>query len=124
MNKKIIIIISLITILLIGGGIFLISKTQAPKITGLDDFAKCLTGKNVTMYGAAWCSHCQNTKRTFGSSFQYINYVECPQNAQLCLDKGVNGYPTWILGDGTKLEGEQSLTDLSEKTSCQLQISQ
>jgi hypothetical protein len=60
-----------------------------------DAFAKCLTEKGWTMYGAEWCGHCKDQKALFGDSFQYIKYVECPNNTQLCLDKGINGYPTW-----------------------------
>lgn len=110
----------LATLLILVGGIYLASRSSQPTITGLDDFAKCLTDKGTVMYGAAWCSHCQNTKRTFGESFQYIKYVECPVETQVCIEKQINGYPTWILGDGTKLEGEQSLDNLSKLTSCPL----
>ena len=41
-------------------------------------------------------------------------------NAKLCLEKGVNGYPTWIFPDGKKLEGEQGLQRLSEESGCSL----
>ncbi len=72
MNKTVIVSVALFCLLLVGGGIFLASRSSQPAITGLDDFAKCLSEKGVTMYGAAWCSHCQNTKKTFGQSFQYV----------------------------------------------------
>lgn len=85
-----------------------------------DTFAKCLAEKQVTMYGAAWCSHCQNEKKAFGASFKYVPYVECPDNPKVCLDKGVNGYPTWIFPDGKKLEGEQGLLNLSKESGCPL----
>jgi len=68
-----------------------------PLTKNKDDFAKCLTDKGWVMYGAVWCSHCKEQKALFGDSFQYIKYVECPDNEQLCLAKGVNGYPTWIV---------------------------
>jgi len=64
-----------------------------------DALAKCLTDKGVKMYGAYWCPHCQNQKKAFGDSFQYINYIECAdgQNGQtqICKDNGITGYPTW-----------------------------
>lgn len=120
MNKKILFSIILTSVILIGGGIWFVTKSQAPVYTGLDDFAKCLTEKKLVMYGAAWCSHCQNQKKLFGDSFQYVSYVECPDQPQICLDKEVNGYPTWITADGTKLEGEQKLTKLAEITGCSL----
>jgi hypothetical protein len=64
---------------------------------GKDSFAKCLTENGWSMYGAIWCAHCKSQKEMFGSSFQYIKYVECPDNVQFCLDKGVNAYPTWLV---------------------------
>ena len=84
------------------------------------DFAKCVAGKGLTMYGAAWCGHCANEKKAFGDSFKLINYVECPENIQLCTDKGINGYPTWIDGAGVKHEGEQGFVGLAKISGCEL----
>jgi len=120
MNKSVIIVFIIASLLLLGGGIVLATRSTAPVITGLDDFAKCLTSKNVVMYGAAWCSHCQREKKAFGVSFKYVSYFECPADPQKCLDKGVESYPTWILDDGTKLVGEQGIKKLSEATGCGL----
>ncbi len=86
----------------------------------LDAFARCVAGKGLTMYGAYWCSHCQNEKRAFGDSFKYISYVECADNPKVCTDKGVTGFPTWIFPDGRKLEGEQGLEGLAKATGCVL----
>ena len=68
-----------------------------PTNKNFDEFAKCLTQKGAVMYGAVWCPHCIEQKAAFGDSFKYINYVECPDNTQLCIDKGISGYPTWII---------------------------
>ncbi len=86
----------------------------------MDIFAKCLTGQDLTMYGAVWCSHCLNEKKAFGESFKYVQYVECPDNVELCTAKGINGYPTWIDGAGNKHEGEQGLVSLAKITGCEL----
>lgn len=86
----------------------------------LDVFAQCLVDKQITMYGAQWCPHCQNEKRAFGSSFKYVPYVECPDDPQKCLAVGINGYPTWIFPGGKKLEGEQGLNKLSQESGCAL----
>lgn len=89
-------------------------------------FGKCLTEKGATMYGAYWCPHCANQKKMFGiQGFLGVKYVECdprgenPQT-QLCLDKKINGYPTWDFADGSRLEGEVRLSELAEKTGCAL----
>lgn len=84
-----------------------------------DDFAKCLTEKNATMYGAEWCQSCKEQKMLFGKSFKYVNYVECPQNPGLCKEKGIERYPTWII-NGAKYLGVRSIETLSSFTGCSL----
>ena len=75
--------------------------SSCPLTADKDSFAKCLTVKGFSMYGAEWCPHCKDQKALFGDSFKYINYVECPQNTNLCLAKGIQGYPTWIIETAT-----------------------
>ena len=64
------------------------------------------------MYGAYWCSHCNNQKQVLGrEAMKIIGYIECDKeglNSQndLCMDKKVPGYPTWII-DGQKYPGKQ-----------------
>ena len=95
--------------------------TRTPKESkNYDQFAQCLAEKKLTMYGAYWCSHCQNEKKAFGDSFKYVPYIECTQQTKLCLDKGIEGYPTWII-NGVKVPGEQKLETLSRITGCNLE---
>jgi len=97
------------------------TSTATSTIVGkFDDFAKCLTNKGAIMYGAIWCENCKIQKELFGSSFQYIKYIECPDNTKLCLDKGIEGYPTWIFTDGKKIEGRDTLEDLAKVSGCEL----
>ncbi len=85
-----------------------------------DEFAKCLASKNLTMYGAVWCSHCKAEKDRFEGSFKYVPYVECTESPDLCIERGIKGYPTWIDADGTAYQGEQGLDKLSEISGCGL----
>ena len=84
-----------------------------------DQFAQCLTEKGAKMYGTEWCSHCKNQKKTFGNSFQYIDYIDCDDRKQECLTAGVSGYPTWVV-DGNNYPGEQSLYRLASLSGCKL----
>ena len=96
---------------------------QSRKISGaeLDDFAQCLTDRGYMMYGAYWCSHCQNEKKGFGpSAWKRVNYIECTKEPKQCLDAGIKGYPTWLGPEGTRLEGEQGVGRLSEVSGCPL----
>lgn len=95
--------------------IFFPNQAVGEEVTRL---AQCLGEKQVTMYGAAWCPHCQNEKRLFGESFKYVPYVECPADPKRCQTMDINGYPTWVLPDGTKLVGEQGLEKISIASGC------
>jgi len=100
------------------------SEPQQAATTQYDDFAQCLDDSGATFYGAFWCPHCNDQKRMFENSAE-IPYVECStpnrQNqTQICIEKEITGYPTWILADGERLDGVQELETLSEKTGCEL----
>ena len=86
----------------------------------LDGFAQCLASKNIVMYGAYWCPHCQTEKKSFGKSFQYVPYVECTQEIAKCKAINIEGYPTWVFPDGKRLIGEQGLYKLSQESGCPL----
>ncbi|MDD5152918.1 MAG: hypothetical protein PHS95_02930 [Candidatus Pacebacteria bacterium] len=121
MNKKNI-IISIIVLLILGVLGIIALGLRGPSVppTKYADFAQCLASKKLTMYGAVWCTHCKAEKALFGESFKYVPYVECTEDANLCLAKGIEGYPTWIDANGVKYTGEQSLEKLSEISGCEL----
>lgn len=90
-----------------------------------NEFAECVSNSGAKMYGAYWCSHCAQQKKSFGNSFSKVNYVECslPNNAgqtQVCESAGIQSYPTWEFGDGTREEGILSLEKISQITGCSL----
>jgi hypothetical protein len=91
----------------------------------LDAFAKCIASKEAKMYGAYWCPHCADQKEMFGSSFQYVPYVECGvpgsrDEGPVCKDAGIKHFPTWQFADGERQEGTLSLQSLGTKTGCGL----
>ena len=79
---------------------------------------KCLTEKGATMYGAYWCGHCNNQKDMFGDDFQYVDYVECTEDAAACTSAGVRGYPTWVI-NGQLYPGEKPLANLAQLAGCE-----
>src|SRR3989338_1850732 len=98
---------------------FLISNAAKPG--ELDGFTQCLKDKGATFYGAFWCPHCQNQKALFGKSEKLLPYVECSLPAgngqtQVCIDRGIQSYPTWVFPDGTTTTGEVALQSLADKT--------
>ncbi|MEK7088879.1 MAG: thioredoxin domain-containing protein [Patescibacteria group bacterium] len=120
-NKNIFLLI--ISLLILGAiATVIIESVGKPPVvsTKYDAFAQCLASKKLTMYGAVWCSHCKTEKARFGDSFKYVPYIECTENPNLCLEKGIDGYPTWIDEKGKKYAGEQGLEKLSEISGCEL----
>ena len=110
--KKIMLFLILVIVLL---------SACTPKGPGKADvLAQCLTAKGVVMYGTEWCPHCKEQKASFGSSFQYINYVDCDKYKEACSNAGVEGIPAWTIDD--KLySGTQSLYKLAKLSGCSLQ---
>ncbi len=112
---------------LVAGIIFVRNNSDGSrisKVTAYDDFAQCLGEAGAKFYGTFWCPHCQSQKKLFDNSAK-LPYIECSTpNGQgqlpICAEVGITSYPTWIFADETKLEGEQTLSTLAEKTSCEL----
>ncbi|MCH7850268.1 MAG: hypothetical protein IH845_01345 [Nanoarchaeota archaeon] len=125
-NTKIIVSVFVVLILFVGG-FFLFSSGDNYSRESVDTFANCLTEKGAVMYGAFWCPHCAKTKKNFGSSFKFINYVECDprgdnEQSELCLSKEIEKYDTWEFTDGSRVIGEPSFEVLSEKTGCRIPV--
>jgi len=96
-QSKFIFLTVIIVLVVVGLG-FISDKAQGPG--KYDDFAKALTAGGAEFYGAFWCPHCQDQKKSFGTSKKYLPYIECSNPDQspnkVCLDKKVESYPTWI----------------------------
>lgn len=87
-----------------------------------DQVAQCINDSGAKFYGAWWCPHCQRQKAMFGKSGKKLPYVECQtqdqKQMQVCIDAKIEGYPTWVFPDGSRLSGEIPMSTLIEKTSC------
>lgn len=110
------------------GLIFLVFILWPSDQGNYDPLAQCLTEKGVVMYSSFRCGVCARTKAMLGSSFQYINEIEChPQGpnaqTQLCVEKNIEGTPTWAINDakGTEMKrntGFLSIEQLREFSGC------
>ncbi|HWO07081.1 MAG TPA: hypothetical protein VNM40_00685 [Candidatus Paceibacterota bacterium] len=112
-----------IGVLIVGG--FAVSAYMRTLPGEYDGLAQCLKDKGAVFYGAFWCPHCQTQKQMFGRSADLLPYVECSNpdgqsQTQVCIDKGVQQYPTWEFADGSRLTGEQEPAALAEKAGCAL----
>jgi thiol-disulfide isomerase/thioredoxin len=119
-NQILWVLLFVLVVLLSAVATFYLIGEAKPAYSNLDEFAKCLSDSGAVLYGASWCPHCLEEKNSFSKSFQYINYVECPDNIEICTSRGIMSYPSWIFGDGKKSEGRQGLERLSRETGCEL----
>jgi hypothetical protein len=89
-------------------------------------FAQALSASGTKMYGAFWCSHCNNQKNLFGDAKSELPYIECSNpdrtQTQAAIDAGISSYPTWVFSDGSRHIGELSFEALSEKSGVALPI--
>jgi glutaredoxin len=115
-------------VILIVGGLIVAKKygggPSAEANGPYDTFAQCLTDKGVTFYGAFWCPHCQAQKKVLQNS-KKLPYVECStpdgkSQTPICIEKNITGYPTWDFADGSRIDKEMTIDELSEKTECVL----
>ena len=107
--------------------VFLLSACSSGPEVDYGEFAKCLTIKDVKMYGTYWCGVCAEQKKLFGDSFKYVNYVECAvrgSSAQLatCRENRIESYPTWEFSGGNRSVGLLSLAEISSRSGCELPL--
>ena len=111
---------ALISLLILAALIFsytIYLRSQMPG--GYDDFAKCLAGKGVVVYGNDVCQYTARELNFFGSSMRYLNYRKCAENKELCDAKGVKITPTWEI-NGKMYEGIQGLQKLAGLSGCKI----
>ena len=95
---------------------------EAPKITSRSSPRAMKVGKrlealNAKMYGAFWCSHCNNQKQELGVEVaKQFEYIECDKDGantqyKLCRSTKITGYPTWEI-KGELYPGEKDLGEL------------
>lgn len=84
--------------------------------------AKHLRSVGAKMYGAFWCSHCQDQKQMFGrEAAKLLDYVECFPDGlkrgtymvKACQEAKLEAFPTWFI-NGEFLSGEKKLSELAE----------
>lgn len=92
-----------------------VAVNAAPDAAALADHLKA---SKVVYYGSWRCSACQYQGRLFGDAVNRLPYVECakpeefPIQAAACQTAEIRAYPTWILPNGDRRVGVQSLEEL------------
>ena len=90
---------------------------DSPQALELSQHLKAMGAK---FYGAWTCPACFKQMNLFGKQAgAEVTYVECrkpkqlPEQAEACNAAEIRAYPTWVLPDGRRKVGVQSLEALS-----------
>lgn len=128
MDKRVKVLISLGILVMIALVLYLasyaITKYTGYSITGKAVYskeekiqiAKCLSEKGVVLYCSSLSLNCIMQKKSLGEAFEYVNYVECTDNPDQCIDLSL---PAWKVGDEFYY-GIRDLSKLAESTGCQV----
>ena len=118
-----VVVIGVIVVVLALGAFGLSRLTKTDNANFEPDYiklAKCLTENGVTMYGSKTCPHCSTQKEAFGKAFEYINYVECTEQREVCSAHEIQYLPTWEFADGNKMPGKIELAELGLIAGCEI----
>jgi len=77
----------------------------------------CLQAKGIKMYGTSWCPYCKEEKSVLGWHKNYVEFIDCDQSKDVCVEKHISGYPTILLDDGTQLFPD-TLSNMARFTAC------
>jgi len=105
-----------------GDTVYISARVQRGSTDQAVALAAHLRKTGAVMYGAFWCPHCRQQKEIFGrEAWASVNYVECAAqgagaDVALCRKKKVDGYPTWVLGNGKTVGGEAPLGEIASKS--------
>lgn len=105
-----------------GGSIENLIPEEAPKVTRKSSARAIAVGLRLQaldakMFGAFWCSHCNNQKQELGvQTVGLYKYIECDKDGantdfKLCREKKIAGYPTWEI-NGNFYPGEKDIGEL------------
>jgi glutaredoxin len=118
-------IVIVVLIVMVGIPIYMANKENDDLDNNLQSLTSCMLSKDVKMYGAWWCPHCNNQKTAFGKYWDVIKdkvYIECAKDdrsqTQECADAKILGYPTWRFNGQDIGGGEIDFGTLAQKIGC------
>ena len=119
---KVLISVSILVVLLI---VFYFTTGFISKVTGLsisqdkDTFEECLKQKDITLFINSENSAESLKEIELFSYLKHIEIMNCLRNKDICLSKGVDFFPSWII-NGKLIKNDISISELSESSGCEL----
>jgi large repetitive protein len=96
------------------------SRPEGEAANDLVAFAKALTQAKVKLYGAAWDADTTLQKSAFEEGSDFLDFVDITNPDRtpndIAANLGITSFPVWILENGTRLTGVQTLVQLATAT--------
>jgi|LGVE01.1.fsa_nt_gb parallel beta-helix repeat protein len=81
-----------------------------------EELARMLTSQGWMIYGTSGDEWCIKQKEVFGDAFRNLNYINCDENEEACINANIKNIPCWISPNKTHYSGYYDLNRLSELT--------
>lgn len=119
-RKRIFISLGILIVLI---GAFFVITENITKYTGFsvsdesENKQTCLENQDIKLYINSADS--DNTLKAIGLAdyLEYFNIQNCYSNKQICIDNGIENFPTWII-DNKIIAGDITETELLQYTGC------
>jgi len=126
MDPKKKVLITAVLLVVVAGGFWLITRAvtnytgySIAEIEDIEEFAKCLSEKDILVYLNSEFSNYGKQIMIFGTSFEHLNVIDCSKEIERCLEDEVTQVPTWIINN-ERILGVQSLKNLADLSGCSL----
>lgn len=104
--------------------VFFVVTNTITRLTGFsvsnsEDFKKCLSEQEIILY-----INTEKVSETLNDFelmqyFEYIKIKNCFRNNNVCLQDGVDSFPTWIIKDN-EINRDITADELSEFSGCEI----
>ena len=81
------------------------------------DFKACLSEQDIVLYINSGDAYKTLEDIETKEYLTYVRIMNCVNNNDFCLDKGIKSFPSWIINN-QKFEGDVSISELSGFSGC------
>ena len=119
-KKRIFVSLGILVVLV---GIFFVVTSSISKYSGLSvsefetKFQLCLKNQDINLYINTSNSDQAIKDTGLIDDMAYFKIKNCHSNNQLCADKNINSFPTWII-NGKTYAGDINVNQIVEYTGC------
>lgn len=121
MEKKTAVMLTFLVLILLIGALYVFTDWFS-KVTGFilgedekTKLAHCLKEHDAQFFGSQNCAECVRQQDLFGSSWRFINAIDCGPNKEQCPH--IKEIPAWYVNKNV-IYGFRNITELKKISNC------